>query len=92
MTGRHRAEDGSTDPYPVATTAPVRPIADLADWENVWRETDPDEWLAPLRSGGTQIERAMRRTMRARGQLLAERVGRRAARMRAAFWKGEGEQ
>ncbi|RBQ21537.1 hypothetical protein DP939_02175 [Spongiactinospora rosea] len=89
MIGRHRADDDSTDPSALAATAP---IADLADWERIWRETDPDAWLAPLLSGGTRVERAMTRTMRERGQLLAKRVGRRAARMRAAIWRGEGEQ
>ncbi|WP_084963301.1 hypothetical protein [Thermoactinospora rubra] len=103
MTGRHRRTGELTEPMPVVrpTAPPIDPEpetatmpaltpADVAEWERLRKEiTDPDEWLAPLRTGGTRVEHRMRQTMRERGLLLAKRVSRRARRLRAALWKGE---
>ncbi|GII88215.1 hypothetical protein Ssi03_62050 [Sphaerisporangium siamense] len=53
---------------------------DLSMWEMTWKSTDTDQWMAPLRSGGTRAERRIRQTFADRGLLLVRRAGRRARR------------
>ncbi|MGW5259622.1 hypothetical protein ACWEQG_01525 [Microbispora sp. NPDC004025] len=71
-------------------TAPQRKLTDdvLAEWEQLWRSQNPDEWMGPLRRGGSRVEQRMRQTYRDRGLLLAKRVGRKALRLRQAISKG----
>ena len=71
-------------------TAPQPRVTDdvLAEWERIWRSQNPDEWMEPLRHGGSRVEREMRKTYRERGLLLAKRVGRRARRLRQALARG----
>ncbi|MEU4577468.1 hypothetical protein [Nonomuraea sp. NPDC023979] len=103
MAGRHRAAPGAvTEPIqivrqelsppidPAPKTASMLKItaADVAEWEQRRKAMSPEEWLEPLRHGGTRTERRMRATMRERGQLLARRVSDQAKRLRAALAKG----
>lgn len=57
----------------------------LSEWEQIWRSQNPDEWMEPLRHGGSRVEQRMRQTYRDRGLLLAKRVGRKARRLRQAL-------
>lgn len=76
------------DPEPATATMPRITAEDVEAYERARREMTPEEWLTPLRTGGTRVERRMRQTMVDRGLLLAKRVGRQAARLRAALAKG----
>lgn len=58
-------------------------------WDALRKTDDPDEWMAPLRRGGTRAERQMRATFRDRGLMLARRAGRKALRLRAALADGD---
>lgn len=75
--GKHSktADETPTLPMPQVT------VGELDSWERLWRSQNPDEWLAPLRAGGTRVERRLRRTYRERGLLLAKRVSNRARRL-----------
>lgn len=42
--------------------------------------TDPDEWMGPLRSGGTRAERRLTQTFRERGMLGVRKLPRRVSR------------
>jgi hypothetical protein len=77
------------DPEPATASMPRITAADVAAYDEKRKAiTDTDEWMAPLRTGGSRTERHLRKTMRERGLLLAKRVGRQAARLRAALAKG----
>jgi hypothetical protein len=61
---------------------------DLSMWTSTWESTNTDQWMAPLRNGGTRTERRIRHTLAERGLLLARRAGRRAERLRRVLAKG----
>lgn len=86
MTGRHAAAaDAPTEAF-APITAPIARVTpdELADWEAIWAEQNPDAWMEPLRKGGARAEARMRATFRERGLLLARRVSRKALRLRRA--------
>lgn len=77
------------DPEPETATMPAISAADVAEWDRRRAEmTDPNEWLAPMLTGGARAERRMVATFRERGMFLAKRVGRKALRLRAALARG----
>jgi hypothetical protein len=103
MAGKHRARAAAVtepmravrrdappiDPEPATASMPRITAADVTAYDQARRAiTDTDEWMAPLRTGGSRTERHLRQTMRERGLLLAKRVGRQALKLRAALAKG----
>lgn len=101
MSGRHRATEALTepikainppiDPAPETASMPAITAADVAEWDQRRKEmNDPDEWMAPLRTGGARVERQMWQTFRERSLLLAKRVGRRALKLRRALALAKG--
>lgn len=99
--GKHRATGAVTepmqavrmgtppiDPKPETATMPAITAADVAAYDQARRDMTPEQWMEPLRTGGSRTERHLRQTMRQRGLLLAKRVGRRALRLRQALAKG----
>lgn len=77
------------DPAPKTATMPAISAAEVAEWDlRRAAMLDADEWLDPLRTGGTRTEHRMRATFKERGLILAKRVSRKALRLRAALAKG----
>lgn len=76
------------DPRLETATMPAITAADVAEFERRRKEMTAEQWMEPLRHGGSRVEARMRQTFRERGLILAKRVGRRALRLRAALAKG----
>jgi hypothetical protein len=99
VTGRHRAAPGALtepmkavnppiNPEPETATMPAVTADDIAEFERRREEMTAEQWMEPLRHGGSRVEARMRQTFRERGLILAKRVGRKALRLRAALAKG----
>lgn len=85
--GKHRAVEALTEPMrpvrvgippinpePETASMPAITAAEVAEYDRKRAEMTPEQWMEPLRTGGTRVEHRLRRTMRERGQLLANRV------------------
>ena len=85
---RHTTLPPPIDPAPETATMPKITAADVTAFDQKRRAMTPDEWMEPLRTGGSRVERSLRQTMRERGLLLANRVSAATRRLRKALAKG----